>query len=163
LVFDFAVIQAYQDLQSTVVKNSELLELIYKLEKFELFKVRKINETSIYENSLYLELSKIEKPTTSKKPDIIINSNLIADKLFEFLVEHYKPNNIQQIKFINIWHFLKRDVDLSKYVYNPTQNDYKLIIKEKYDVDIKKFEKSDNYFEKVKPVLRDLEYEFDKK
>jgi hypothetical protein len=156
LVFDFAVIQAYQNLQSTAIKNSALLELIYKLERFELFEIKEITENTIFKNELYIELSNtIQHPKTQKRK-IVINANLQAENLFEYLVQNYKTDNFQSVKFINIWYFLDRDCD-EKFVFEATINEYKAIVEKKYKVVIKKFEKSPNYNEKIKPILRDLE------
>lgn len=86
--------------------------------------------------------------------------NKKAKELFEFLCVKYRSKDIRQIKYVNILHYLKNDVDQKTYVFNIKQDHYRDLIKEKEGITISKFDKSASYMEKDKPVLNDLEQDF---
>lgn len=87
-----------------------------------------------------------EAKTDTPPPKKEYNSSQFNEhtyKLFCYIVDEYKKDG--NIKFINIWYFLKRDIDKTKYkniLFNFTQEKYKEFVK-KYDVEIKKFKKAD--------------------
>ncbi|MBV6484256.1 MAG: hypothetical protein KFKLKKLM_00750 [Flavobacteriales bacterium] len=68
-------------------------------------------------------------------------------KLFCHIVDEYKKGG--NIKFINIWYFLKKDIDKTKnknILFNFSQKTYKEFVK-KYGIEIKKFKKADFKYE----------------
>lgn len=121
------------------------------------FGIHGINATTLLlEFNIFIDTLFIKDSTTSKEPQQETktdaptkkeyNSSQFNDhtyKLFCHIVDEYKKDG--NIKFINIWYFLKRDIDKTKYkniLFNFTQTKYKEFVK-KYDVEIKKFKKAD--------------------
>lgn len=78
-------------------------------------------------------------------------------KLFCYIIDEYKKDGI--IKFINIWYYLKRNIDKTKYkniLFNFTQKTYIEFVKS-YDIEIKKFEKAPYKYDEVElPILENI-------
>lgn len=87
-----------------------------------------------------------------------INEN--ASKLFEWFVEYYRPDQKKSVKFINILHYFKNDANKEIYTFDLTQLEYKEMIKKKFDINITKFAKSEQYLEVEKPILKSKERNF---
>lgn len=85
-----------------------------------------------------------------------------ADKLFKFLVQYYKQSKNSKVKFVNILYYLTNDIDKEYYTFNLKQEEYSKIIKEEYEIEIKKFQKSERYFETERPILNRIERAFRK-
>ena len=79
-------------------------------------------------------------------------------KLFCYIVDEYENENI--VKYINIWYYLKRDIDKTKYkniLFNFTIDKYKVFIKGKYKIEIKKFKKAPYKYDEVElPILENI-------
>lgn len=78
-------------------------------------------------------------------------------KLFCHIVDEYKNEAI--VKYINIWYYLKRNIDKTKYkniLFNFTQKTYKEFVKS-YGIEIKKFEKATYKYDEVElPILENI-------
>ena len=81
-------------------------------------------------------------------------------KLFNYLVDNYKKKG--KIKFINIYYFLKDEVNKQKYSFNFIQDDYTIFIKTDYQVEIKKYQKAEFDFVEQKRILNAHEEQFRK-
>ena len=88
--------------------------------------------------------------------------NKFTFELFEYLVNKYTKKG--NIKFINIWYFLKRDRPKELNIkFNFTQDEFKEFIRKrtKNEIVIKKFAKSEfKYDETELPILNDLTSDF---
>jgi hypothetical protein len=81
--------------------------------------------------------------------------------LFHYLVANYEKKG--KIKFINIFYFLKNDVDKNKYAFGFTIDLYKDFIQSNFDVQLTKFGKAEyEYTDKVIPILNGFEQDFRK-
>jgi hypothetical protein len=78
--------------------------------------------------------------------------------LFIYLVENY--NKRGKIKFVNIFYYLKDEVKKDKYSFNFIQNDYTNFINNKYNIEIKKYQKAEFDFDEQKRVLNAHEEQF---
>jgi hypothetical protein len=105
---------------------------------------KKVNPTHILEAEA-LEDVYLGQPTNDK-----------ANKLFDYLIDNYRSNEITSVKYVNILHYLKNDVSKDLYIFNLKQGDYKDMIKKKCNIEIKKFAKSERYEDVEKPVLNSL-------
>lgn len=109
----------------------------------------------------YLELKLKEfKHYNNDLSDLKLPINKEARELFEWLVEYYRPNQKKSIKFINILYYLKNDVDKDIYTFSLIQEDYTAMILKKFEIEIKKYDKSAKYKENEKPILNKIEREF---
>lgn len=86
------------------------------------------------------------------------NFNYDCYHLFCYLVDNYKKNG--KIKFINIYYYLKDEVNKEKYSFKFIQSEYTDFIKEKYQIEIKKYQKATYDFDEQKRVLNSLEEQF---
>ena len=99
------------------------------------------------------------------EPQTIVNNfdpnhfNQKAYNLFLYLVDRYEKCG--KIKFINIYYFLKNDVKKDIYTFKFIQEKYTAYIKEKYNIEIKKYETAESY-EAEKSVLNSFEDRFRK-
>ncbi len=69
-------------------------------------------------------------------------------KLFLYILDCYDTKGI--VKYINIWYFLKRNIDKEKHkniMFVFTQDDYKFYVKKHFGVEIKKFAKAGYKYE----------------
>lgn len=80
--------------------------------------------------------------------------------LFNYLVENYSKKG--KVKFINIYYFLKDEVDKQKYSFNFIQDDYTIFIKAKHQLEIKKYQKAEYDFIEQKRILNSHEQQFRK-
>lgn len=87
-------------------------------------------------------------------------ANKLASELFDFLCKHYKKDKHTSVKYINILHYLRNDVDKRKYIFNLNQTRYRELIKKVANVNITKFSKSEKYDESERPILDELEMSF---
>ena len=88
------------------------------------------------------------------------NFNEIGYDLFCYLVDNYSKKG--KVKFINIYYYLKDEVDKNMYSFKFTQSEYTEFIKENYDIEIKKYQKANFDYDEQKRVLNSLEQEFRK-
>lgn len=167
LVTDIAKLDVRTEISRTLSNNSRIIERIYLKKEFDLFEIRSYNDLSIDNYPVVVKLNLIDDPDYYKKySDTDTNlylgepTNQDASLLFDFLAEFYKPNNISHVKFVNILHFLKNDVDKNKYIYNYMQKEYANMVFKKFNIQIKKFAKSEKYLDKEKPILNKLESSF---
>jgi len=86
-------------------------------------------------------------------------TNENANLFFEFLCEHYRPEDKTQVKYVNILYYLKNDAEKKHFIYKVKQKDYKKLIESK-GIKISKFDKSANYLEVEKPIFYKLENTF---
>lgn len=86
-------------------------------------------------------------------------TNENANLFFEFLCEHYRPEDKTQVKYVNILYYLKNDAEKKHFIYKVKQKDYKKLIESK-GIKISKFDKSANYEEVEKPIFYTLENTF---
>jgi len=106
----------------------------------------------------YLELKLKElKLYNANSTEFNLPINKDADDLFYFLAKNYRSQKNTIIKFVNILQYLKYDADKSKYIFNMKQSEYQKRIKEEFNLEIKKFSKSEKYFEVERPILEDKE------
>ena len=87
-------------------------------------------------------------------------TNEKANEFFDFLIEHYRPEDKTQIKYVNILHYLKNDAEKKHFTFKVKQSEYKILVNEKTGIDIKKFQKSERYTEEEKPIFHKLENTF---
>lgn len=125
----------------TIVKYRFLFDETKKQIKYS---IKKRNE---YLKKRILEIDKSEH----KQNDFDVNYfNKNCYELFLYLVENY--NKKGKVKFINIFYFLKKEVDKKVYTFNFIQKYYTVFVKEKYEIEIKKYETVEN-FESERSVL----------
>lgn len=115
-----------------------------------------INNHSLKE----IDLNKKPKIITKNQNNIFDpnNFNEICYNLFCYLVDNYKKNG--KIKFINIYYYLKDEVDKEKYSFKFIQSEYTDFINDKYLIEIKKYQKATYDFDEQKRVLNSLEEQF---
>lgn len=96
------------------------------------------------------------------KPDFNRNHwNEKCFELFNYLIENYEKEG--NIKFINIFYFLRKKVDKEIYVFDFTINQYKNFIKSKYNIILTTFRTAEFDFEdKEIPKLNSFESDFRK-
>lgn len=87
-------------------------------------------------------------------------TNESANKLFDYLINYYRPNEKTSVKYVNILEYLKKDANKDLYIFNIKQLDFKDIVKSKVGIDIKKFAISERYNDVEKPILNSLEASF---
>lgn len=90
-------------------------------------------------------------------------TNENANRLFDYLIEYYRPGEKTSVKYVNILHYLKKDAKKDLYIFNVKQLDFKQLIISKIGIEIKKFEISEQYSEVEKHILNSLETSFRKK
>jgi hypothetical protein len=134
-----------------------------------------INDLILYFNDLintkqlteYIEINKFTGATPEPlNPDEVESINFNANyfnanayNLFNYLIGNYE--NKFKIKYINIWYFMRSEIDKNKYKFTITQECYTKYILEKFSVKISKFEKADYKYEDTeKPTLIQLEKDF---
>lgn len=81
-------------------------------------------------------------------------------QLFEYLIENYMKNRSTKVKYVNILHYLKNNTDKNKYIFNVSQIEYNVILEKMIGMNINKFAKSEQYEDREKRVLEDLERNF---
>lgn len=131
---------------------------------------------AIYSNPIHANpIKKTETLPTKHGKDIIkMEENLKLDTeyninyfnencflLFNFFIEYYEKTGI--VKYINIYYFLKMISieQKEKYSLSIKIKDYKKMIKEKFNIEIKKFERAKYIYEdKEVPILKNLEKRF---
>jgi hypothetical protein len=80
--------------------------------------------------------------------------------LFCYLIDNYSKKG--KIKYVNIYYFLKDDVNKEKYSFKYIQKDYTQFIKSKYNIEIKKYQKAMFDYDEQKRILNSLEEQFRK-
>lgn len=124
----------------------------------------KVEELLFPDNEKYVktEAALIESKKIKEEPKF--NRNRWNEKcfnLFNYLIENYEKKG--KIKFINIFYFLKNDVDKSSYPFAFTIKQYKVFIASKYDVKLIKFKTAEYDFkDKEVPILNAFEANFRK-
>lgn len=112
-----------------------------QLKTYKEYLEKRLSELLLLNKNEPQQETKTDAPTKKEYNSSQFNDHTY--KLFCHIVDEYKKDG--NIKFINIWYFLKRDIDKTKYkniLFNFTQKKYKEFVK-KYDVEIKKFKKAD--------------------
>lgn len=184
LIFEIALLEALNEISRLLSNNSRLFEMMYKLNEFDLFEIRFYkdleleeytnfqrlflksypkNETSFSQNeNIITPKTKIVDLKTVSKPNFNRNHwNENCFNLFHYLVANYEKNG--KIKFINIFYFLKNDVDKNKYAFGFTIDLYKDFIQSNFDVQLTKIKKAEyEYNDKVIPILNGFEQDFRK-
>lgn len=118
------------------LKCNEILEVLNKY----LTQQPKAKEKKILEQKLNYNSSQFNKYTFD---------------LFCYILGEYKKEG--NIKYINIWYFLKRDIkNKDKILFNFTQKEYKEYVR-KYNIEIKKFQKAEfKYEDDEKRILQNI-------
>lgn len=118
------------------LKCNEILEVLNKY----LTQQPKAKEKKILEQKLNYNSSQFNKYTFD---------------LFCYILGEYKKEG--NIKYINIWYFLKRDIkNKDKILFNFTQKEYKEYVI-KYNIEIKKFQKAEfKYEDDEKRILQNI-------
>ena len=118
---------------------------------------------NVYESYIYFLEAKdtvaINLNNTSTNNYLGQPTNENANLFFEFLCEHYRPEDKTQVKYVNILYYLKNDAEKKYFIYKVKQKDYKKLIESK-GIKISKFDKSVNYLEVEKPIFYTLENTF---
>jgi len=103
---------------------------------------------AIHRTSSKIKKSKIGTEKENLKNEYNASQfNEYTFNLFTHIVDEYEKKG--NIKFINIWYYLKRDIDKTKnknILFNFSQKTYKEFVK-KYGIEIKKFKKADFKYE----------------
>jgi hypothetical protein len=149
----FDTIECYEE--SYHISLSSIINKAKKEILFNLIDVSFITQT--IDN---LSFNDFEKKYESKEIDLGVNDHYLGEatnkeayKLFEFLCEYYMRDKKTSVKYINILHYLKNDVDKKIYIFHLTQEKYRVLIFEKTRTTISKFSKSEKYDEVEKPIL----------
>lgn len=156
----------FDTIESYVESNNiSLSEIVNKAKKEILLNL--IDVSFITQTIDNLSFTDFENKYESKETDLSVNdlyfgeaTNIAGYKLFEFLCDHYMRDKKTAVKYINILHYLKNDVDKRIYIFNLTQQQYKVLILNKTRITISKFSKSDKYDEREKSLLDVLENTF---
>jgi hypothetical protein len=124
--------------------------------------INKNQKTVVISNELPSNNS-IETSNLNINKTVDFNPNHFNKKgndLFLYLVENYTKEG--KIKFVNIFEFMKKGIDKSKYAFRFTQKDYKAFIISNYHVEIKKFKVAEFLYEDAeKGILNSHEQQFD--
>jgi hypothetical protein len=151
-------------------KNYNLLDMFYKLNKFDEFEIKEYKGLYLEDTQIFIKLHSelypesydhsLEKNTT----DVFLgkSTNERAIELFDYLIENYRENETTIVKYVNILHYLKNDTNKELYIFKISQKDYKEKIKLIANIEIKKFAKSEQYFEVERLILDSLERRFAK-
>ena len=119
-----------------------------------------IEQKKLVTNEIEIPLIDLQKTSADNN----FNPNQFNQKtndLFLYLIDNYDKNG--KIKFINIFEFMKKDIDKSKYVFRFTQETYKNHIFKNYNTEIKKFAIAEYiYKESEKPLLNSFVDLFEK-
>lgn len=124
-----------------------------------------IQETKVTEVEQGEDLSVCAEPLPNLKRDSYLNYNPNewnekCFELFNYLIDNYTAKNGKIIKFINIWYFLRKEVDKKNYTFTYTQEKFTALIQEKFNITIKKFAKAEYDFDEQKSILHSLEDQF---
>jgi hypothetical protein len=125
--------------------------------------IEKVNfiEKWILENKSSNTITQPQQETkTDAPPPKEYNTSQFNDftyKLFNHIIEEYTTSK-GKVKFINIWYFLKRDIiNKQNIMFNFTQDAYKIFVKQKHTIEIKKFEKAAfKYEDTEKGILQNI-------
>jgi len=110
------------------------------------------------------------KSETIEKEEILIQDSIIEPEfnrnnfnkrgfdLFNYLIENYEKKG--NIKFINIYSFLRNEIDKSNYLFRFKQYEYTAFIQKTYDIKITKYQTAEYGFEEEKSILNSLEKDF---
>lgn len=136
----------------------------------EMFYISYVNDIKLlrqiqFSNDAIIEFlnDKLNITATPGEPENIYLGQPInepANKLFDFLIEYYRPNEKTSVKYVNILQYLKYDANKDFYIFNIKQKDFKQMIKSKVGIEILKFQISEQYKEVEKPILNSLETTF---
>jgi len=167
---ELAIVEVAKEIDRLLSNNSKLFEMIYISNEFDLFEIKYYRHTLLESLPLYkllhkkaypeyyLEEVELEKVNSS----LIPSSNDNASKLFEYLIEFYRPKEVTSVKFINIHYYLKNDAMKEFYIFKITQKDYRELVSYRFGINISKFSKSDGYYTEEKPILNSRERLFRK-
>ncbi|WP_421497815.1 hypothetical protein [Flavobacterium columnare] len=162
----------YDDIQDSISIKKDIIEVknknlgVYqKLYEY----LENINKTIEHNQKEKFKTNELEIKILNNKKIELNNfkhltkpTNEEADKLFNFLVQHYRENENSKVKFVNILYYMTKDIDKEFYTFKIKQKEYSKIIKDEYKIEIKKFQKSERYFEDEKPNLNKIERAFRK-
>jgi len=109
-----------------------------------------------------LEAIVLNNASTIKKAKVFDPNHFNEDchNLFNYLVDNYTKKG--KVKFINIYYFLKDEIDKQKYSFNFIQDDYTIFIKANQQIEIKKYQKAEYDFIEQKRILNSHEERFRK-
>ena len=170
LIKEIALIAVENDIRRLLSKNYNLLDMFYKLNKFDEFEIKEYKGLYLEDTQIFIKLHSelypesydhsIEKNTT----DVFLgkSTNERAIGLFDYLIENYRENETTSVKYVNILHYLKNDTNKELYIFKISQKDYKEKIKLIANIEIKKFAKSEQYFEVERLILDSFERRFAK-
>ena len=170
LIKEIALIEVENDIRRLLSKNYNLLDMFYKLNKFDEFEIKEYKGLYLEDTQIFIKLHSelypesydhsIEKNTT----DVFLgkSTNERAIELFDYLIENYRENETTSVKYVNILHYLKNDTNKELYIFKISQKDYKEKIKLIANIEIKKFAKSEQYFEVERLILDSFERRFAK-
>ncbi|MBC7845509.1 MAG: hypothetical protein H7Y10_03355 [Flavobacterium sp.] len=137
------------------------LILIYeKIDTFLEVRIQELNTSKVVD---YQPETKVIKDTSRLENIKVFDPNHFNNdchNLFNYLVENYSKKG--KVKFINIYYFLKDEVDKQKYSFNFIQDDYTIFIKAKHQIEIKKYQKAEYDFIEQKRILNSHEQQFRK-
>ncbi|WP_395049150.1 hypothetical protein [Flavobacterium sp.] len=176
---EIALIEAAKEISRLLSVNLRLLKMFYEGNKFEEFEIREQGNLSLEDYPIFKKLHrelypeyyapKLEKEEGEFSIARATENNYLgqptndaANELFEYFIQYYRPEDKSSIKFINILHYLKNDANKDLYIFKVKQAEFKKIIQAKIGIEIKKFAKSERYFEAEKPILNSLERSFKK-
>ncbi|HHT9078524.1 TPA: hypothetical protein ACT5CJ_001295 [Flavobacterium psychrophilum] len=140
-----------------------LYDVLHHLEKIILNYATKEQLNNLEQKTLQLEPEAIDLNNASTDNENLYlgqPTNENANKLFDYLIEYYRPAETTVVKYVNILHYLKNDAEKKHFIFTLKQDAYKIIVKQKTGIEIKKFAKSEQYNEVEKPILYSLENSF---
>lgn len=146
-----------------IIKESYFVEKEFRqVDLLDLEELNLSQKIQVNEYREYLEKRKTEAIDSKNKNNYLgLPTTENGEKLFEYLIENYRPTEKTPVKFVNILHYLKNDADKKLYIFKVKQKpDYVNLIKSKIGIEIKKFAKSPKYDTIDKPILNQCEYDF---
>ena len=170
LIKEIALIEVENDIRRLLSKNYNLLDMFYKLNKFDEFEIKEYKGLYLEDTQIFIKLHSELYPESydhSKEKnttDVFLgkSTNERAIELFDYLIENYRENETTSVKYVNILHYLKNDTNKELYIFKISQKDYKEKIKLIANIEIKKFAKSEQYFEVERLILDSFERRFAK-
>lgn len=140
--------------------KSEFDEVLTELENsIDINKIQILMKSNVQPEIEQPEPEKIELENESIRENFNPNHfNFIGYDLFCYLIDNYNKKGI--VKYINIYYFMRNEVNKNKYSFNFIQKDYTIFIQKNYKVTIKKYEKAKFDFDEQKRILNALEEQF---
>src|SRR5690606_5711133 len=74
----------------------------------------------------YLEAKLKSFSTYIESPlDLKLPTNHKANELFKMIVDNYRYDEITNVKYVNIWYYMRNDINKNVYTYELTQTEYR--------------------------------------